>query len=247
MTLMMVEKKMPIDIILFCDTGLEFPAMYEHLNKLEKYIGIPITRIKAEKSFEYYMFEHKPAKRHDTATSREYGFDRVGKSWPGPRMRWCTSRLKTNVINAYLRPLKKQYEFVHYVGIAADEAERVKDKNYPLVEWGITEKQALKYCYAKGFDFGGLYKLFDRVSCWCCPLQGLAELRVLRTSFPNFWAQLREWEKRSWRKFRADYSVEQLERRFVFEEERLTAGLSINNRDFFNTLKAILQKCKFTG
>jgi hypothetical protein len=31
MLLMMIEKQIPIDLILFCDTGLEFPAMYDHL------------------------------------------------------------------------------------------------------------------------------------------------------------------------------------------------------------------------
>ena len=44
MLLMMIEKQMPIDIILFCDTGLEFPLMYDHLDKLEKTINMPITK-----------------------------------------------------------------------------------------------------------------------------------------------------------------------------------------------------------
>ncbi|MEG0261382.1 MAG: phosphoadenosine phosphosulfate reductase family protein [Oscillospiraceae bacterium] len=34
MLLMMLEKKMSIDLILFCDTGFEFPAMYEHITKV---------------------------------------------------------------------------------------------------------------------------------------------------------------------------------------------------------------------
>ena len=42
-----------------------------------------------------------------------------------------------------------------YIGIAADEPKRVKDDIYPLFEWGITEEQALKYCYKHGFDWGG--------------------------------------------------------------------------------------------
>ena len=32
MLLRMLEEGMRVDIILFCDTGLEFPAMYEHLD-----------------------------------------------------------------------------------------------------------------------------------------------------------------------------------------------------------------------
>ena len=41
MLLMMLERRMPIDIILFCDTGLEFPTMYEHMKKLELHIKMP--------------------------------------------------------------------------------------------------------------------------------------------------------------------------------------------------------------
>ncbi len=39
MLLMMLEKDMPIDEIIFCDTGKEFPQMYEHIEKVQKYIG----------------------------------------------------------------------------------------------------------------------------------------------------------------------------------------------------------------
>ena len=39
MLLMMLEKNMPIDDIIFCDTGKEFPQIYEHIEKMNKYIG----------------------------------------------------------------------------------------------------------------------------------------------------------------------------------------------------------------
>ena len=42
MLLRLLEEKRPVDLILFCDTGLEFPQMYEHLDRLEAYIGRPI-------------------------------------------------------------------------------------------------------------------------------------------------------------------------------------------------------------
>jgi hypothetical protein len=35
---------------------------------------------------------------------------------------------------------------------------------YPLIDWNITEKQALEYCYSKGFNWSGLYEKFkDRL------------------------------------------------------------------------------------
>lgn len=164
MLLRLLEEKRPVDLILFCDTGLEFPQMYEHLNRLEAYIKRPIIRLKAEHDFEYYFFNYTP-KRKNPALSQYRGM-----SWPGPRGRWCTGILKTRVIDAYLKELRKTYTLVEYVGIAADETQRIKDKNYPLVEWGMTEQDCLSYCYERGFDWGGLYEIFSRVSCWCCPL-----------------------------------------------------------------------------
>ena len=137
MLLRLIEEKRPIDRILFCDTGLEFPQMYDHLNKLEQYIGRKITRLKAEYSFEYYFLEYMPKRKNPGL--RQY----TGNSWAGPNNRWCTGRLKINVVNKYLKELKKNYDVVEYIGIAADEPKRVKHACYPLVEWGMTERTAL--------------------------------------------------------------------------------------------------------
>jgi hypothetical protein len=63
-----------------------------------------------------------------------------------------------------------------------------------------------------------LYKVFRRVSCWCCPLKCLDELRQLRKHFPELWAQLQEWQGKTWRSFRSDYTVDELEARFANEE-----------------------------
>ena len=66
MLLLMIEKEMPIDIVLFADTGMEFPEMYAHLEKLDAYLyekrGIHITVLRAKHSFEYLMFEEPKVK-----------------------------------------------------------------------------------------------------------------------------------------------------------------------------------------
>lgn len=244
MLLMMLEKHMPIDLILFCDTGLEFPAMYEHLDKVEKYIGQPITHVRAKEDFEFYFLKAPVKRYHLTAFAAQFGMNHTGYGWAGPKMRWCTSRLKDTPREQFLRPLREKYNLIEYVGIAADETYRLARKNnqnpnhrHPLVDWGVTEKDALEYCYAKGFDFGGLYKQFKRVSCWCCPLQSLSELRVLKKSYPALWAQLAEWDNKTWRNFRADYSIAQLTSRFDFEEECIAQGKPIKGKQFFAELK----------
>ena len=59
MLLMMIEKQMPIDVVLFADTGMEFPEMYGHLEQLEKHLqrerGLSITILRHPQGFEYLM------------------------------------------------------------------------------------------------------------------------------------------------------------------------------------------------
>ena len=243
MLLMMLEKNMPVDVILFCDTGLEFPDMYKHIEELEKYTGMKITRVKAEHSFEYYFFDAEIRRKNEIQFIEKFGALHKGNSWPGPKQRWCTSRLKDAPREKFLTPLKKKYNVIEYVGIAADEEYRLLRKTnnkdnvrHPLVEWGITEADCLQYCYDKGFDWNGLYKHFSRVSCWCCPLQPLRELRILYTYYPELWEKLRKWDDNTWRNFRADYSVRELEIRFKFERECILKNIKINNRKFFQEL-----------
>ena len=244
--LRMIELKEHIDEVVCCDTYKEFPAMYRHIEKVKKIVedaGIKFTMLRSEKSFDYLMFEHQP-KRKKTEL-REYS----GHSWAGSLSRWCTSRLKTEVINSYFKNLNNNYRVIHCVGIASDEQYRLQRKNnskdnhrHPLVEWEWTEADALGYCYDRGFDWEGLYKLFARVSCWCCPLQPLEELRKLRKHFPDLWEELKGMDARTWRKFKPDYTVEQLEIRFAFEEERIAEGLPIKGKDFFAKLKERLKE-----
>jgi 3'-phosphoadenosine 5'-phosphosulfate sulfotransferase (PAPS reductase)/FAD synthetase len=94
-------------------------------------------------------------------------------------------------------------------------------QRYPLVEWGVTEADALAYCYKRGFTWGGLYHFFSRVSCFCCPLQPLDELRTLRGYFPDLWQRMlvmESWLPENRRRFK-DSSVSALDARFAAEED----------------------------
>lgn len=236
MLLRMVEEGWPIDVILFCDTGLEFDSMYRHIARLEQYIGRPITRLKASVTFEYLFRDHIPKRKNPALHGK------AGYSWPGPRNRWCTAKLKTQVLDQYMRKLSEGREIVQYIGIAADEPNRVKNFRYPLVEWGMTEADCLEYCRIRGFDWDGLYDVFSRVSCWCCPLQSMDELRKLRKHFPELWQQLREWDHQTWRSYLKDYTVDQLDKRFALEDEFLSQGRPIKGRAFFDALKERLKE-----
>ena len=230
MLLLMIERDMPINMVLSADTGMEFPEMYEHLAKLDEHLfrerGIHITTLRHPKGFEYLMFDEPKQKPRSLENRAKLGIPPYGNGWPGIRVRWCTGQLKTHLITKEVNRLKGELGAIHYVGIAADEAWRCKDERYPLVEWGITEAQALQACYDRGFDFGGLYEIYHRASCWCCPFQRIDELRKLRKHHPELWEKLLELDRRALAQFgtgplgqfKQNWSVKRLDTRFAEED-----------------------------
>lgn len=233
--LLMIERGMPIDVVLTADTGMEFPEMYGHLQKLDDHLhrerGLHITTLRNPKGFEWLMFDEPKQKPSCLENRQRLGIPPYGNGWPGIKVRWCTGQLKTHLISKETNRLKKEKNALHYVGIAADESWRCKQdrsKRYPLVDWGISEAEALKICYARGFDFGGLYELYHRASCWCCPLQRIDELRKLRQHHPELWARLLAMDRRARAQFgngplgqfKQRWSVEALDARFAAEDSR---------------------------
>lgn len=225
MLLLMIEKGIQIDKIICVDTTKEFPQMYNHIEKVKRMIypyEIEVVKI----DFDYWMSEH--------IKTRGKNKGKVGYGWPDFRNRWCTalkqeafkkSVYSDDIYSPRIRGNGKKIHFniVEYHGIAADEKDRFnKNKDgrnikMPLVDWNITEEQALEYCYNKGFNWGGLYEKMARVSCWCCPLSRIGELKTLYCEFPDLWIKLMKMDKLSYRKFRSDYSVDQLEDRFKYK------------------------------
>jgi 3'-phosphoadenosine 5'-phosphosulfate sulfotransferase (PAPS reductase)/FAD synthetase len=233
MLLMMIEKGMPIDRIICVDTTKEFSAMYRHIQKVQEYIkSLKIEIVKID--FDYWFGEHIKTK------GKHLG--KAGYGWADFKNRWCTA-LKQEAFqctiygNGNYNPLKRgqtkkiNKDITEYQGIAFDEIKRIENNQgirnikYPLVDWQITEKMALEFCYAQGFDWEGLYEKFNRVSCWCCPLQRIGELRTLYNDFPELWQRLKEMDKKSFRKFRAERTVDDLEKKFEEENKQLVTKM----------------------
>lgn len=233
--LLMIERGSPIDVVLYADTGMEFPEMQEHMQRLDELIfrerGLHITTLRHPHGFEWMMFEEPKVRPYSIENRQRLGVPVYGNGWPGPRVRWCTGHLKTKLVDKFLKQIEGDCHTIQYVGIAADESHRCKadkHKRYPLVELGITEAQALQICYDRGFDWGGLYEIYDRCSCWCCPLQRIGELRKLRQHHPELWRRLLDMDRRAREQFgdtplghfKAGWTVEQLDRRFAGEERQ---------------------------
>ena len=203
MVLLLIQKKYPLDEVVFFDTGMEFEPIYKNEKKLEKILqknGIKYTRLKGEKSFEYLAFKHEYVKRDGT---RKVGYD-----WCGGVRRWGTLEKK--------KALKKYYQkynnclIVEYVGIASDERTRIEQvrtnradrgciKLYPLIEWGMNEKDCLKWCFEHKISWKTnsieLYDILDRVSCWCCGTKNNKEISNIIKYLPDVWDKIKRYEK----------------------------------------------------
>ena len=222
MLLRLLEEKRPVDDIVMFDTGWEFPQLVEHVYQVQEYIGREITVLKPAMSFEYTMLA-KPLKS-----------GRVGYSWPSATRRWCTAEKRDSI----RRYSKKIGAYSEYIGYAADEVKRTgcgnscagEEKNgvnrlYPLIyDWDMDEKDCLQYCYDRGFTWGGLYQQFKRVSCFCCPLSRLGELKTLRREHPGLWSKMLEWDSvmPENRGFHGYKTVHDLDRRFAEEDRQIT-------------------------
>lgn len=221
MLLYMLENGMRVDRIINVDTTKEFPEMYDHIQKVGEYIGRKIETVKID--FDYWMYKHIKT-RGPRKGEKGYG-------WPKALFRWCTS-LKIEAMSHLLagvpyNPHKRgkwkdplPFKSIEYVGLAADEEKRLALKRekdnlvFPLADIGMTEREALQFCYDRGFDWGGLYENMSRVSCYLCPLQPMRSLEVVYRTHPELWQKMKAADKFSYRQFRANYSLDELEERF---------------------------------
>ena len=218
MVLKFLDHNIYIDEIVYVDVGMEMPEMEEHIKKLKKYIKddkaqgshIKFTRLKPKKGFRYWLGEH--------VKTRGKNKGKIGYGWPDHMNRWCTSQLKIQTLKKYYRKVLERecdprldyqdVEIVEFVGIAKNEKERAKKndddriKEFNLIPFEMTEEDTLNYCYSKGFDWGGLYEKFGRVSCFCCPLSRLEELKYIYENYPELWLEMRMLDNMSFKGYK---------------------------------------------
>lgn len=189
MLLLLIENKYDIDEVIFYDTGMEFQTIYDTrdiIKGLLEKLNIKYTELKPEIPFIDKMLNIEVHKRN--------GIIQYGYGLCGGRCRWGTTE-KNKTIQKYL---KEQYGkgYKEFIGIASDETARIeKERNehklLPLVDWKMTEKDCLEYCYNRGFywEENGvrLYDILDRISCWCCANKNKKELENMRIYLSDYY------------------------------------------------------------
>ena len=189
MLLLLIENQYDLDEVIFYDTGMEFQAIYDIrdiIKGLLQKLNITYTELKPKESFTYKMLEKEVHKRN--------GQIQKGYGLCGGRCRWGTTE-KNKTIEKYLKE-KYGQDYMEFIGIAFDETNRIekernKHKLLPLVDWKMTEKDCLEYCYNRGFywEENGikLYDILDRASCWCCGNKNKKELENMRIYLPSYY------------------------------------------------------------
>lgn len=217
MLLLMLEKGMPIDDIVFADTGMEFQELYDYIEHIEGVIGRKITRLRPKKTWDDLFFAKK---KKGNNIGQIYGF---------PMTMACDmhKRLKIEPIRKYYRSIEG--DFLVYIGIARNEPdryERLKDnERAPLYEWGIDELFVIQELKRRGLH-NPLYDTFDRLGCYTCPNINLKELRLMRKRYPDEYAKLmwygEQAEKnatsRRFAEYKPGWTLSELEKRFEAED-----------------------------
>lgn len=164
----------------FTDTGAELPETYEFLDKLEAYLGKPILRINAVRTFDHLL----------KTQYNDY--------LPSPNTRWCTRELK-------IRPFEEfvgDDEVISYVGIRADEDRGgyVSTKPnitavFPFKEAGIGYADVKRILDDSGLGLPAYYEWRSRSGCFFCFFQRKSEWIGLHERHPQLFEEAKKYEK----------------------------------------------------
>lgn len=214
--------KLPLDRIVTVDimatpcTRGELPEMVEFKERADaeilKRYGVKVEHLRAKKSFEEQFYSKKTKGKR---TGEIYGFPMTTRAW-------CNDRLKMQPLNQF-----KPSEVLRYIGIAADEKERIerqagkKDVVLPLVQVGWTEQMCYDWCKENNL-LSPVYSDGFRDGCWFCPKQPIEQLRRIRKEHPDKWSKMLEWDKDSPVPFNANgYTLRDFDKRFAMEDKLL--------------------------
>ena len=189
MIIKLLEDKKPLDYIVFSDTNLEFPQMYDYVDKIDAYIkrkfNISITRISNNNRFDEFCFGKYKSGEFE------------GKIRGLPKvigMHYCTRELKIVPFEKWIK-VNNIGEHYLYIGYTYSELKRAKDKPknqiFPLIEAKIKEIDVSIFLKERNI-WNTLYRHFTRTGCYLCPKQKKEAFYMLYKHYKE------QWEKMKW-------------------------------------------------
>jgi len=181
----MRQKSIPIDLILFADTGAEMPETYRYVGIFDKWLkeqGLPeITIVRnVDKDGEIFTLEQECLKSK-SLPSIAYGWKKCSlKHKVGPQDKYCNNHEGCRDV------WKSGQKVFKYIGYDAGEISRkenafaidLQDKKYKkvyaLIDWGWYREDCIKVIEEEGLPLPG------KSSCFFCPSMKKNEIKQLR-------------------------------------------------------------------
>lgn len=235
--LKLLDENVKLNEVVTVDLGDEYEAVYDILlfaASVCLHEGIKFTVLTIPETEEYKDFVKKSGMEISMfeflAFCHKKQNGKCGYGWCG-KQRWGTA-IKKSLLNGYYQSLDRFV--IEYIGIAADEPQRIDiaphknyAKSYPLIKWGMTEADCLRYCNDHGLwwyqDGIRLYDILDRVSCKHCQQKNLKELKNIRKHLLRLWDSFKEWQAHTEFAYRSNgNTIFDLDKRFEDEERQLS-------------------------
>ena len=178
----LIQEGLPLDGVIFADTGGETPATYDSVKVARDYLDeydIPFTVVQA-----------RPRK------TDLYGTSLRRRVIPSVVWRWCTRDFKVNPIHRYYLGLGGHVN--QYIGIAFDEIHRMKDSReefitnlYPLVDRKMTREDCISLISDAGLPVP------EKSGCYFCPFNSTERWRHLLEHHPDLFEKAIALEENS--------------------------------------------------
>ena len=180
LAILLVRRKMPLDVAVFADTGAELPETYDYVDVAREYLDRHGVELKIVRS--------KSGSLYETCKRR--------KVIPSKIWRWSTRDYKITPIHAYYRSLGTHiYE---YLGIAYDEVERMKVSKeeyitslFPLIDRKMTRNDCVKMIRSARLSIP------VKSGCFMCPFMDIPRWKSIYTNHPDLYKKAMKLEETS--------------------------------------------------
>jgi len=185
MLIELVNRQIPVDLIIFADTGGERPHTLQYVKTFSKWLnvmGCPeiVTVKKVRRNGDVLTLEQDCLEKN-MLPSIAYGF----KS--------CSQKYKLQPVDKYLnnwQPARDEWaagrKITRFVGFDADEQHRIKDYSddkynveFPLVDWDIGRDECIDIIAETSLCLPG------KSACFFCPSSKPAEIKQLKANYPE--------------------------------------------------------------